>query len=263
MKWVMPRAVLKISIFAVVMLPILVSLGFWQLDRAQQKQDLLDLQKHVRHQGVLHLDGKSVWNAEPHRLLSLQGNYSDKAYLLDNRTFMGRSGYEVLQVFHMTGEDPRSFILVNRGWIAAPNLRSELPLVEVPDSGNTVALQGMLMPFTENFVLSEGDEPDITWPRRVQSLGFERASQELGGIGLVPKIFRIEKDEPGALQVLPAQRGTSVEKHKAYALQWFSLAITLLVLSVLASLKLSRTQKAASASEVLSEFEHPLKTIRE
>src|SRR5690606_42085213 len=55
---------------------------------------------------------------------------AERQWLLDNRTYRGRVGYEVVSLFRL--ESGAGALLVNRGWIAAPARREMLPEVPVP-----------------------------------------------------------------------------------------------------------------------------------
>jgi surfeit locus 1 family protein len=50
--------------------------------------------------------------------------------LLDNKIYLQKVGYHVLTALQL--DDSKSVVLVNRGWVAAPRLRTEMPLVTAP-----------------------------------------------------------------------------------------------------------------------------------
>ena len=108
---------LRLLTLGLVFLPILLALGFWQLDRADEKRRLLEI-----HQAQQLLDPISLNSLNLEQLKSLipftkvQANAEIEEgiyWLLDNRINRGRVGYEVLQVAKVDG----SWLLINRGWV--------------------------------------------------------------------------------------------------------------------------------------------------
>lgn len=102
------------TLFVVFFLPLLLGLGSWQMQRAEEKrelQSLIDL-----GQAQLPTSLRSV-QAEPSmhwRPVRLQGSFdAERVWLLDNRTRGGQAGVEVLQLFSdQSGQE----LVVNRGW---------------------------------------------------------------------------------------------------------------------------------------------------
>lgn len=54
----------------------------------------------------------------------------ESTIFLDNKVYRQRVGYQVLTALRI--EDSSAVVLVNRGWVAAPRLRTELPIVTTP-----------------------------------------------------------------------------------------------------------------------------------
>ena len=74
-------------------------LGFWQLDRAEQKRERYE-NFLARHQSSeLRLEKSSTLADLKWRKAVLIGNYEDINLLLDNRVYMKQSGYEVVTPF--------------------------------------------------------------------------------------------------------------------------------------------------------------------
>ena len=85
---------------ALLLWPVLVSLGFWQLDRAEQKSELLESWE-VRAQQT-----QSLASSDLVRFSSVesQGEFDRERWLLlDNRTREGKVGYEVVAPVLSTG----------------------------------------------------------------------------------------------------------------------------------------------------------------
>lgn len=212
-------------------------LGFWQLERANEKEQLLEQIRLGRAQPLQQevLEAQ-LWAANtvqplalavlaPYSQYQLYGIYDpDRSVLLDNRTYEGRVGYHLLTPFRLIGnsakETPR-WILVNRGWIEAPRLRSDLPefdtpLLPVSIQVQAKALQDDLQP----------EQLNLTWPVRVQQLSAPQLS-EITGHALPDYEFRLsDAGQPGVMIPRPTSPNMQPEQHVGYSVQWFALAFT-------------------------------------
>ena len=207
-----------IFLLALIFLPLLTGLGFWQLDRAGQKQILL--QQWQRAPQLVHLpetDAVTVGSR-----LDLAGRFEpDTYYLLDNRTREGRVGYEVIGVF--LPEHQGQTILVNLGWIAGSASRAELPEVELPVE--SLRLQGRLVQPVDSFLLARD-----YWPEnrviRIQQIDMARMS--VRHPRLYPLLLRLDQSLVSGLEPGWKIVNISPERHLGYAVQWFGLALVLL-----------------------------------
>ena len=225
------KGLIAVWCFCLFFLPLTLSLGFWQLDRAEQKK-VLD-QKHAKlgsRQPVLISDRSEI--DEEFRPYRIYGHYAPEYFLLDNRISEGQVGYEVLQLFRT---EAGFSLLVNRGWIAAPRLREEIP--EVLQLNNKVGIEGF-------FYQSDGEVPLLNqsnfesfdqqhWPKRIQKLAWDELAAILSVSDLIKREFRLGSgDVPGALRINWRSTEMGPEKHLGYAVQWFSLAFALLLLTL-------------------------------
>lgn len=204
------------------MMPVLISLGVWQLNRAAEKQALLDRwQAQVDTLPWAEVARRPMALDQPVRVT---GHYDDAIWLLDNRTRDGRPGYEVINRFV---PDLGPAVLVNRGWVPAPARRDQLPEVSVPTA--PVTLAGRLADYPEPPVLGDEAEPG-DWPRRVQRLPRTVAEASVGP--LTAYLIRLRDDtQPGAFRADWAPEMMGPTTHYGYAAQWFSLAVVLAVLT--------------------------------
>ena len=220
------------TIFALAFLPLLIGLGIWQLQRAAEKRAWETA--WLNSMGDLPVT-ESDWLAgdgpEAFQRLRLRGAFGDRQhFLLDNRTRQGQPGYLVLSPF--VSEAGRLY-LVNRGWIAAPRARADLPEVPTPDGELTVI--GTFWPDTGMLPLMGEDTWSGHWPRRIQRADYDRMLAALEGplADVRPAAhdleLRLEAGQPGHLAPYGGGLDAGAPRHQGYALQWFGLALVLLI----------------------------------
>ncbi len=235
-----PKGVVGLVLFALLMTPLLLGLGGWQLDRAEEKQQQLNQQRQGAAVKPAQLDELSSiewqplspvrreqWHFKP---LTVTGWYDPSVYLLlDNRTRSGQVGYEVLSLFK-TRDGQR--LLINRGWIKAPLYRDQWPTIH-SETAEVSMMGSVYFPEQQTFVLAS--EPATSgWPKRIQALDIEAVARELG-MPLLPFTLRLSNDQQtGAFQTGWQLTQISPDKHRGYATQWFALAGALVVLTVVA-----------------------------
>jgi len=218
----------KMTLFTAGFLPVLIALGLWQLDRETEKKSL-QAQYDSRQSGPAQAVTQINWSEADlsYQKVMVTGQYDNERYfLLDNRIQGGRVGYEVLMPF--VTENGESLI-INRGWIAQGGTRAQLPVLE-PVSERVTVVGSIYVPLSEPFMLSNIQETSAgTWPVVVQKIDISewRALLELP---LQPFSVRLAEDSPGALEVDWQVINMLPEKHRAYAVQWFTMAVALLLL---------------------------------
>ncbi|SKA51867.1 Cytochrome oxidase assembly protein ShyY1 [Enterovibrio nigricans DSM 22720] len=214
-------------VFTLAMTALLVKLGYWQMSRAEEKVQLL-MQLDVRQQTVL------TAIAEPNADMkgfgvALQGQFeSTQSILLDNQTLNGQVGYRWMVPFTVDGK----WLLVELGWVAAPARRDELP--KLPLLPDTYVVHGVLDAPSDRMVLSH-DITEKRWPLRVQSIDMDALSVATGKsvFPWIVRSTRIEDVQGNTENINVTPVWTPVvmlpEKHYAYAVQWFGLAIVVAV----------------------------------
>ncbi|NIB39526.1 SURF1 family protein [Pseudomaricurvus alkylphenolicus] len=218
----------KIVFLGLLLLPILLRLGYWQLQRAAEKQEILEILQQRRSQPAIELNQLSSSDDLQHRTVIASGHFDAERYwLIDNRVFQGRVGYEVIAPFYLR---EGGTLLVNRGWIKAPQLRSELPELQFPSSN--IALQGHLFRSSYNRMINN-ETADSEWPIRLQQVELELMADQLGQ-AVLPWELRLFAEDSAALETDWKYVSTSPAKHHGYAVQWFAMA-SVLVLALFAA----------------------------
>jgi surfeit locus 1 family protein len=216
------------TLVTVLMLPLLIGLGLWQLDRADQKRRLqadfaaggasTPLRTAAELEG---LDG--LRRFQP---ISLVGRYlAGRQFLLDNMVHDGAAGYHVLTPF---ATDAGPVVIVNRGWVPKA-YDGSLPDVTVAEMPTTIA--GRVARLPRPAIAVGNVSADEGWPRRLHF-------PEAGDIAALLADALTDRPLPEALLLLDPgaedgyvrawqPTGTGPERHIAYALQWFAFAATL------------------------------------
>lgn len=226
------RARWPAHLFAAAVIMLTVGLGLWQLQRAEQKataqadrDQALAAAPRLLDAAVIATAGSDTGVAD--RLdgarVRVRGSFDpDHTILLDNRTRGGIAGFHVLAPMRVDGTD--ASVLVLRGWIAAdPRDRMKLPAPVTPNG--VVEVEGLaLRELQQPLVLGReaGTEPARLW-QRFDPARFERWA----GTQVAPLLVR-QTVEPAFVDGLARdwnQPGVGVDRHRGYALQWFTMAL--------------------------------------
>ncbi|MEE4174596.1 MAG: SURF1 family protein [Xanthomonadales bacterium] len=214
---------------------VFLSLGNWQRERAQDKvvsQTAFDTAPLVTR-----LEGSPPDWARAVLAGRLDG---ERHLLLDNKLFRGRAGVHVLTPLEL--ENSGELLLVNRGWLPLPPDRSALP--EIPTPGEVMEMRGRLAPISQPGVqLGEPAtlQPD-RWPQLMVYPDWERIETALGR-PVHRKVLYLDVDHSAGFDDrnwTPFTMGP--DRHRAYAVQWYGLAITALVIWLILGFRAGRSK---------------------
>jgi surfeit locus 1 family protein len=217
------------SLATLLVLPVLVSLGFWQLQRAEFKARLsVERDDALQGMPVALQRLKPDWEQGRYHRVEAHGRYlPDRQVLLDNQILHGRPGYWVLTPFQPEGLD--QLILVNRGWVPMDADRNRLPQLAV--HGDIRSVIGYLdRPPRPGIRLGESLVSREGWPLVMLEVDYDELRVRLGQ-PLVPMLLQLsEQAEDGFERDWRVTAGFGPDTHRGYALQWFSLAAVLTLL---------------------------------
>jgi surfeit locus 1 family protein len=143
---------------------------------------------------------------------------------LDNKVREGVVGYEVLTPLKLA--DSATHVLVDRGWVAARSARSETPVVRTP--AGEVRVEGLAVPPPTRFLeLSSQVVTGRVW----QNLHLDRYEQQYK-IALQPIVVQQRNDLDDGLVRDWKPLDTGIDRHRAYALQWFAMSAVIVILYV-------------------------------
>ena len=233
------------------------SLGLWQLDRMHQKAATLEKTQTQQTQKV-------------------SGYFLATRLYLDNITYNGRVGYEIIVPFSpIKGESNLpSQVLVNLGWVAADRFRSQLPDVSI----NTLSVQRLMIqpaswsqrtPSQNIEVMHQASQPanpiqtrslqnhvqqnsaqqnsvhqstthQRTMAYRIQALNVETQSL----LNLPQTFFRALSGDNVFTTEHWQQQADNLEvapkRHLGYAIQWFTMAVIAVIILLVSSISIVR-----------------------
>jgi surfeit locus 1 family protein len=208
-----------VAVAAVAMMLITARMGWWQLDRAQQKlalQAAIESQAQAVPLNVAQLpvndeDAQAQW----HRPVNLRGRWLASATVfLDNRQMRGRPGFFVMTPLVLPDG---TAVLVQRGWVPRDQLdRTRLP--DVPTPTEDIDVQGRMAPWPSRLTQLGEDAPGVI-RQNLDAQGFARET----ALSLRP--FSVQQtvgpQSDGMLRDWPVP-AVDVHKHYGYAGQWFT-----------------------------------------
>lgn len=225
------RRVIAALILLALVVAATVSLGRWQLQRADERRAVAAAIEAGRVQPPLALSaGMAAEQLQPWRPARASGAWRhDLTVLLDNRNQDGRPGFWVATPLMLDAERGDA-VLVLRGWLARPLGDTRMPDLPAPSGHLTV--DGELATHVPRLFELNSDAGRLPagWPQggnatppRVQNLALPDLAAATG-LHLVPAVLmQTGGNDDGLLREWP-QPSIDADKNMGYALQWFGFA---------------------------------------
>ena len=208
-----------LTFFSIFFVFVFVFLGIWQIERAANKEGLLQ-------------DFNSEQESPPTRLTSQSPNWSrvfvdgvfdsSRQILIDNQVHNGKVGYKIFTPFRF---DDNKIVLVDRGWIGQGQSRSDLPQLNILEKKSRI-IATVTSP--EQGVLAGSELLTNEWPRVSQSKAVEVIALAFNE----PILDIVLVLDPGSSQITEFIQikpfAITPVKHYGYAMQWFTMSIVLL-----------------------------------
>lgn len=219
--------------FAIPSLIVLIGLGVWQVQRLDWKQEIIAdrLARMSAPSVALSAVPAKDWRAFELRPVRARGVYRhDKSLEIASRTLNGRPGMHVLTPLVLA--DGSGTVLVNRGWVPPANARNP---AEFDYPGGVVLVDGFLRAGAKTSEWVPDNEPanDIWFYADAPAMAKAR------GLGVVkPYVIELAPTAAGLAGArgypIAGQTVTAIRNnHLQYAVTWFGLAATLVVIYVL------------------------------
>ena len=226
------------TIIFLLALPILLRLGFWQLDRAEEKRGLISLFQQQNELGSLYIkDMMKLDHKLNYRSAKVTGKYNlEKQIFIDNKIHQGKTGVYALTPFKLNNSEYS--ILINRGWV--PMAIDRLTLPSITTTNEELTLFGKIkMQSKKPFTVGERFQSNQGWPALMQWINLPEI-EKISGLKLLPYVLLLdEKEQSGYVRnwkpvVMQPEKSTS------YAVQWFALALALTIIYIVVNLKNER-----------------------
>lgn len=209
----------KLALLALFGITFLTSLGVWQIQRGLEKKALIAAyRERGKHKPLTSNAARPNQDLRFYRIQVFGEFDQHHTFLLDNKTFKGQAGYEIYTPFK--AQNLSSPILVDRGWVPMGTNRQHFPDVKPPLG--LMALSGTLNLPPRYVAFGSMYERPIKWPLRIEFVNLLKMNSLLP-YSLQTYIVQLDTPDAGIVLITP-------ERHWGYAVQWFALAITLLIL---------------------------------
>ncbi|MDB3877335.1 SURF1 family protein [Gammaproteobacteria bacterium] len=208
-----------LAAFSIFFVIVFVFLGVWQIERAAHKEGLLQAFNSEQESPPTRLTSQSSdWSR-----VFVDGIFdSSRQILIDNQIYKGKVGYKIFTPFRF---DDNKIVLVDRGWIAQGQSRSDLPQLNILEKKSRI-IATVTSP--EQGVLAGSELLTNEWPRVSQT----KAVEVIASAFKEPILDIVLVLDPGSSQITEFIQikpfAITPVKHYGYAMQWFTMSIVLL-----------------------------------
>lgn len=205
---------------------VMLSAAWWQFGRGQQKAAQAEQRARAEALAPVDLDPGLAWGQR----VRVQGRFvPGQQVLLDNQVRNGRVGVHVWTPVELASG---ALVLVDRGWIAAPADRQQVPQWDTPDTPVDLSGHWTRLPRPGLRVDGEGCAPG-PWPRRLVYPSLEDL-RCLYDAPLAHGLVQLSPEAPHGFARDWTVAGLSPERHHGYAVQWLALTLALWTLTWIA-----------------------------
>lgn len=219
------------TIAAIAMIALTVSLGNWQLRRADEKRALQRSYEEAVAAALVRLGSARVDPKQVvYRRVIATGEFEPRfEILVDNKVHNGVAGYHVVTPLRLKDSEVR--VLVNRGWVAAGSDRRVMPATPVP--GGTVTIEGLaVVPTHKILEMSAETQAGKVW----QNLVLERYRAQVP-FKIQPIVIEQLTPLNDGLMRSWRRPDAGIATHLGYAFQWYTLAVAVVIIYIVVNVK--------------------------
>lgn len=215
----------------------LIRLGIWQLSRAQEKIQLQESFLEFSEEQATPIENLPIAGREfdamqhQNRQVELTGRFlNENSIFLIYQTYEEQLGFEVVTPFELSALD--LIVMVSRGW---SGITSEDELARVlPKINSELVLQGQIYVPTEKEAARTNELVNESWPLTTRYLNINELSRYFDS-SIFPYVIRLGLGQPGVLVRHWPAVTANTSQNFSYALQWFSMAIAVFIVSLILS----------------------------
>jgi surfeit locus 1 family protein len=217
----------KILIFAIIFVPITISLGMWQIERANEKKLIIaNYDKLLVSAPIALQKNQMLNNWQP---IETTGTYEDTIVYEDNAINNGKAGFKV---YHLFRNDDGTFIFIHRGFIERNLIKNNLPEVEIPTEKKLI--YGTTLFKQNNTFVKNIEESDSRIIQEFNASLLIDKYPMLKDKYLHPFLFNLDIRDVNKYQPIEKPVNMTASKHIGYAIQWFGLCAALIILTIYA-----------------------------
>lgn len=233
-----------LTVFALCAALAFVSLGRWQWQRGEEKAALLQAWQAALVGPEIPLPGALQDQSLLPQRVAGEGRFTGPYLLQDNQRHAGRIGLRYFRAMQVCCDGQT--VLVDLGWRAWGETRQLPEPAELPESAT---VSGLLVPWPGQGIAMGDDAWNISLNNEVLLLRIDREalSQRLG-LNLSGRLLRLDPQlDIGFERDLEALPNTlPPERHRGYAVQWFGLTLTVLIVYIVLSIRFRRRKSSSS-----------------
>lgn len=221
----------RLMLLALIFCLLFSGLGVWQLHRAEEKKLMLKAHHDLSQQAPLFWQpGESL--PSQYQTIVIKGNLLPFNFLLDNQHHQHQLGYHVWTPLILGNGQ---VILLDRGWVAAHSNRDELPTINLLNAIRSIK-GTVYYPSNKNWLLGSVFDKREETSAVIEAFDTRILGQFLHK-SVYPFIIRMDPAEADGFVREWTIVSMSPERHLAYAVQWFALALLVIILWISLTIK--------------------------
>jgi surfeit locus 1 family protein len=231
------------ALLILIVMAVTIRLGFWQRDRAHQKEALEASITRFENAPARTVTAAPIAlkEIEYHHVRAVGRFVPDKVVYLDNRPYNDQAGFYVVMPFKLADG---GYVLVNRGWLPR-NAEDRTAMAPYATPPGDIEIEGIARADASRaFELGQGGSAPHERIRQNLDVGAYAAET---GLPLQPFVIQQTSDDGDKLvRDWPAPT-MDVERNYGYMLQWWGMAAAALAFGLYAARRAAKKEQAEGA----------------